>query len=240
MDCAGYRQAILADPHDDRANLREHLIRCRDCTQYTDQVLKFEGRLERAFRVAMDPPRARAGGPRQSPRGWQTARHWRAGRGWLAAAASVLLAVVVAGGLWLAAPQPSLAAAVVGHMAEEPRAWARTDVPVPRGVLDQVLGESHVRLKGGAGLVSYANSCLFRGHHVPHLVVQTDSGPVTVMVLPHESAWSSTRFDEDGYRGIIVPVPGHGSIAVLERGPATGMAEVQDVASKVLAALDWY
>jgi hypothetical protein len=107
-------------------------------------------------------------------------------------------------------------------------------------VLDQVLGESHVRLKGGAGLVSYANSCLFRGHHVPHLVVQTDSGPVTVMVLPHESAWSSTRFDEDGYRGIIVPVPGHGSIAVLERGPATGMAEVQDVASKVLAALDWY
>ena len=39
----------------------------------------------------------------------------------------------------------------------------------------------------GAGLVSYANSCVFRGHHVPHLVVQTEAGPVTVMVLVHES-----------------------------------------------------
>ena len=28
----------------------------------------------------------------------------------------------------------------------------------------------------------------------------------------------STQFDEQGYRGIIVPVPGHGSIAVLMHG----------------------
>jgi hypothetical protein len=124
-------------------------------------------------------------------------------------------------------------------MSEEPEAWVRTDIPVPRPTLDRVLAASHLGLKGNAGLVSYANSCLFRGHLVPHLVVQTDSGPVTVMVLTHEAARAAQRFDEQGYRGMIVPVPGHGSIAVLERGPATGMAAVQRVADQVRQAIDW-
>ena len=31
----------------------------------------------------------------------------------------------------------------------------------------------------------------------------------------------SVHFDEQGYRGVIVPVPGHGSLAVLTRGPGT-------------------
>jgi hypothetical protein len=101
------------------------------------------------------------------------------------------------------------------------------------------LAESHVRLKANAGLVSYANSCLFRGHQVPHLVVQTDAGPVTVMVLTHESARTSMRFDEHGYRGMIMPIPGHGSIAVLERGPTADMNTMERVAAKVLGAIDW-
>jgi hypothetical protein len=124
-------------------------------------------------------------------------------------------------------------------MAEEPDAWARTGVPVPQPKLDQVLRASHVRLKGDPGLVSYANSCLFRGHLVPHLVVQTEAGPVTVMVLAHEAARSSTRFDEQGYQGMIVPVPGHGSLAVLERGSGTDLNVVKSVAARVRGAIDW-
>jgi hypothetical protein len=146
---------------------------------------------------------------------------------------------LVAGGLWLAAPRDSLAAAVVGHMAHEPEAWARTDVPVAQADLDRVLAGAHVRLKGDAGLVSYANSCAFRGHVVPHLVVQTQSGPVTVMLLPDESARTTERFDEEGYRGMIVPVPHHGSIAVLERGPDPDLGRVQQVAARVMGAIEW-
>jgi hypothetical protein len=157
----------------------------------------------------------------------------------LAIAASILVAAMVAGSLWLAVPGDSLAAAVVSHMAGEPEAWSRTDIPVPEPQLNQVLGESHVRLKSNAGLVSYASSCLFRGHRVPHLVVQTGAGPVTVMVLVHESLRNSVRFDEQGYRGMIVPVPGHGSLAVLERGRSTDPGVVEGVAARVLGAIDW-
>ena len=90
-----------------------------------------------------------------------------------------------------------------------------------------------------AGMVSYANSCGFHGHHVPHLVVQTGAGPVTVMVLVHEPARSKMRFDDHGYRGVIVPIPGHGSIAVLERGPAADIKDVEAVAARVVRALEW-
>ena len=238
MDCGQYRRSILADPHDDDAQMRLHVVGCHDCTSYTEQLLRFESRLDRALRVAAEVEDNRSPAVPLAAQA-QAARARRLPRRWFAAAASVLLAAVVAGSLWLAAPGPSLAADVVSHMAGEPGAWARTDIPVPQPKLDKVLSEAHVRLRANAGLVSYANSCLFRGHIVPHLVVQTEAGPVTVMVLTHESSRTRVRFDEHGYRGVIVPIPGHGSLAVLERGPATDLGAVESVAARVQSAIDW-
>jgi hypothetical protein len=158
-------------------------------------------------------------------------------------AASVLLAVVVAGALFISAPGSSLAADVVTHMAEEPQAWRVTDVAVPDPELEAVLRDSHLRLGNGAGIVSYANSCSFRGHVVPHLVIQTGSGPVTVMVLVHESVPKSVPFDEEGYRGVIVALPGHGSLAVLTRAAedthVIDQRAIERIAARVEDAIVW-
>ena len=154
-------------------------------------------------------------------------------------AASVLVGLVLAGGLWIAAPHASLAAGVVAHMAGEPQAWTRTDMPVPSPELEFVLRNTHMRLRPDAGMVTYAQSCLFRGHRVPHLVVQTDMGPVTVMVLVHESVSKPTLFDEEGYRGVILPVAGHGSLAVLAKDQSGDLASVEKVAAQVQAAIEW-
>ena len=197
IDCTEYRRSMLADPRDPDPRLAEHRAACHDCNLYTERLLNFESRLERALHVAVPPERAlplRAAAPRPVPR----AQAYRRGR--LAMAASVLLALVVAGALWLAAPGPSLAADVAAHMQGEPGAWRTTD-PVPSSELQDVLRDSRLQLTAGAGVVSYASSCAFRGHHVPHLVVQTGSGPVTVMVLVHESVAKPVQFDEQGYRG---------------------------------------
>jgi Protein of unknown function (DUF3379) len=241
MDCEQFRRAMLAEPSNDGAESRLHLATCHECTRYALQLRRFEGRLERALRVEVNPRlmEQRVVTPLRAarPRG---ARPWEPPhRRWLAAAASVLLGTAVAVSLWLAAPGRSLAADVVKHMAEEPNAWARTDIPVPEPRLDKVLRDSHVRLRPSAGLVSYASSCSFRGHTVPHLVVQTASGSVTVMVLTHEKLRSAMRFDEQGYRGVLVPVDGHGSLAVLERGPDMDIKAVEAVAARVQGALDW-
>jgi uncharacterized protein DUF3379 len=241
MDCGHVRRALLAEPSSDDAGLRLHLSTCPDCTRYALQLRRFEGRLDRALRVEVSSrlTEQRVVTPLRAarPRG---ARPWDPPhRRWVAAAASVLLGTAVAVSLWLAAPGRSLAADVVRHMAGEPNAWARTEVPVPEPRLDKVLTDAHVRFRLSAGPVSYASSCSFRGHTVPHLVVQTDLGPVTVMVLTHEVLRSAMRFNEQGYRGVIVPVPGHGSLAVLERDPDMDIKKVEGVAARVLGALDW-
>lgn len=237
MDCAQYRRAILTDPHDQDPELARHLGECAECSAYTARLLRFEGKLGRALKVN---PRAQTSAPVLGGRVLPfRQRHSRYPGGWLAVAASVLLGLVLAGGLWLAAPHASLAADVVAHMAEEPQAWTRTDVPVPSPALESVLRDTHMRLRPEAGLVSYAQSCSFRGHHVPHLVVQTGMGPVTVMVLIHESVGKSKAFDEQGYRGIIVPVPGHGSLAVLAKAHSGNLASVEKVAARVEDAIEW-
>jgi hypothetical protein len=241
MDCEQFRRAILAEPSNDDAELRLHLASCHECTRYAEQLHRFEDRLDRALRVDLDPRlmEQRVVTPLRAPRS-RGARPWDPPqRRWFSAAASVLLGTAVAVSLWLAAPGRSLAADVVQHMAGEPNAWARTGIPVAEPRLDKVLTESHVRFRLSAGLVSYANSCSFRGHNVPHLVVQTDAGPVTVMVLTHEALRSAMRFNEQGYRGVIVPVRGHGSLAVLEQGPDADMKTVEAVAARVQSALDW-
>jgi uncharacterized protein DUF3379 len=235
-NCDHYRRSLLADPHGVSAEMRLHTAGCRDCTAYTEQVQRFEDKLDRALRIDIETaPRARGLAGLRSRLG----RPRRLRRRWLAAAASLVLGCVVAGSLWLVAPGSSLAADVVGHMAGEPDAWALTTVPVPQPQLDAVLRESHMRLKAEAGLVTYASSCLFRGHQVPHLVVQTAAGPVTVMVLTHEATHGQQRFHDQGYQGVIEPVPGHGSMAVLERGPAFDERTIDAVITQVQNAIDW-
>ncbi len=257
MDCTLYRRTIMADPHDPDPELAAHRESCPECNLYTERLLRFESRLEHALRVPVAAPTdSAANAGMAAPPDAQASRSGRvvplrrkgpppaAGRvpyrkNWLTMAASVLLAAVVAGGLWLGVPRSSLASDVVTHMGGEPQAWKRTDVPVPGPALQEVLSNTHLRLGDSAGVVSYAASCEFRGYRVPHLVIQTASGPVTVMVLVHEPVSKPTRFDEQGYRGVIVPVAGHGSLAVLTRGEAVDMQTVEHIAHRVLGSIIW-
>ncbi|HMK87733.1 MAG TPA: DUF3379 family protein [Steroidobacteraceae bacterium] len=223
IDCTAYRRALLANPREANPELAAHRASCRVCALYTERLLGFESRLERALQVSAP----------------DHAQPTRASRGWLAMAASITVAFVIAGGLWVSAPHSSLAADVVAHMAGEPQAWARTDVAVPSADLAVALADARMRLGAGAGTVSYARSCAFRGHHVPHLVVQTAVGPITVMVLVHESVSKVVPFDEEGYRGVILPVAGHGSLAVLAKGQAVGRSELEAIAARVESAIVW-
>jgi Protein of unknown function (DUF3379) len=234
MDHEGYRSAMLSDPHDPDPALRAHREGCAECSAFTEQLLRFESRLVRALRIDIVDAEMRpaAGVVRLADRAPARPRRW------MALAATVLLGAVVAGGLWVVLPGASLAAAVVAHMAGEPDAW-RAQLAVPGPALNTVLRDSKLRLAPSAGIVSYASSCEFRGHVVPHLVVQTGSGPVTVMVLVHEPARKVREFDEHGYRGTIVPMPGHGSIAVLMLDPGSDRATVERVAARVRDSIVW-
>ncbi|MDP9066265.1 MAG: DUF3379 domain-containing protein [Pseudomonadota bacterium] len=230
MDHEQYRRALLVDPASTDAGLENHQAACEECRAFTERLLRFEQRLTRALNIDLPtsaqllPFETRSGGRAKPSR-------------WFALAATVAVAFVVAGGIWLA-PRPSLAADVVAHMAGEPDAW-NTHETVPAGKLASVLTRANMTLDPQAPSVSYASSCEFRGYVVPHLVVQSAHGPVTVMVLVHEPVSHTRQFDEQGYRGTIVPLPRHGSIAVLMRTSGSTAADIDAVAAQVRNAIVW-
>jgi Protein of unknown function (DUF3379) len=146
-------------------------------------------------------------------------------------AASVAAALLVGFTLWLSRPPESLAAEIVTHVKGEPDSWHRTQ-PLAAEQLDAVLRKSGVRLGPGMQPVVYASSCWFRGHFVPHFVVMTQDGPVTVMILVNEKVPAAQQFNEEGYSGLLVPAR-TGSVAVLSRTPMP----LEQPASHVVKAL---
>jgi hypothetical protein len=220
IDHNAYRRALLAEPRNDGAELREHREACAECSDYRERLLRFESRLQRALTLDMSETK-----PTRRPN-------------WLALAASVLVALVVAGAAWLASPRAALAAALVEHVMGEPQSWS-AQAPVADQKLAGVLRDAHLHLSAAAGTVSYASSCEFRGHVVPHLVVQSASGPATVMVLVNEHPSKQVQFDEKGYRGVIMPIAGHGGIALLMRSSDAQVHDVEAVVTQVRRALVW-
>jgi hypothetical protein len=147
---------------------------------------------------------------------------------------SVAAALVVAFTLWLSRPPESLAAEIVTHVKGEPNSWQQTQ-PVGAEKIDAVLHKSGVKLGQGMQPVVYASSCWFRGHFVPHLVVMTKDGPVTVMILLNEKVQTAQQFNEEGYSGLLVPVR-TGSVAVLSRTPMPLERPASDVAKALQSA----
>jgi Protein of unknown function (DUF3379) len=135
----------------------------------------------------------------------------------VALAASVVAALIAALTLWLSRPPETLAAEIVKHVEGEPNSWYKTQ-PLQGEQINAVLRKSGLRLGPGMPSIVYANSCFFRGHFVPHLVVTTQDGPVTVMILANEKVTAPQHFNEDGFEGLLVPAP-TGSVAVLSRKP---------------------
>jgi len=241
------RELIGAVPGEASAELQAHLKTCPECQAYRDQMLAFDARLRQALELdwhkiagtappagPIPKPPAEATGSAPDTAGADPTAPVRATVTALtrkarvpltkqarprlfAFAASVAAALVIGGVLWLSRPPESLAAEIVTHVEGEPHSWEKTE-PVQTEKLDAVLRKSGVNLGSGMQPVVYASSCWFRGHYVPHVVVTTKDGPVTVMILLHERVNAAQQFNEAGYSGLLVPAT-TGSVAVLSRTP---------------------
>jgi hypothetical protein len=224
MDCLEFRRVAGADPQHLPEQARVHAEGCLQCAEHLRRLRAFDERIRAALLVPVPAER----GPRVATPVIGLDR-----RRWMALAASIVAGVLVGTLLWVGSPRDSLARDLVEHVAHEPQALA-SPVPADADTVAQVLERGGIRLRPDFETVSYANSCEFRGRTVPHLVVQTDRGPVTVMVLRNEKLTAVTHFDEQGYSGSIVPA-GPGSIAIIG---AAG-TDLAQVTSRVLEAVTW-
>jgi hypothetical protein len=223
MTCDEARELIGADPETASPQLIAHLATCPACQEYRKQMVTLNAKMRRALELSLPPLRREApltGVPPNVvalPRRQASSPLKRAKTRGLPIAASLAAGVLIALTLWLSRPSESLAAEVIAHVEGEPNSWTKTE-PVTNERLVAVLHRSGVKLGPGIQQIVYANSCYFRGHYVPHFVVLTASGAVTVMILMSEHITAQQQFSEDGYSGLLVPAR-NGSVAVISRTP---------------------
>ena len=219
-NCLEFRRRVGAEPFAADAALEAHRRECEACARHQDELRAMDGLIRRA--LAVDPLR----GPKAAPasRGRQRL---------FAIAASLAVGVAVSLVVFVGAPRQAIAREVVAHIRHEAGTMDLT-AQLPPGELAGVLDPSGLRLRPGVGEVTFAARCVFDGRVVPHLVVRTPEGPVTVLVLAHRSIGKPMRFDEHGYAGVVLPAP-RGAIAVVGQG----VANLDGTARKVFDAIDW-
>lgn len=214
-DCRHARLHIGAAPRELPAEVAQHLAGCAQCSRFRDETLALDARLRSALEVPLPRFRKRAPPARR-----------------LALAASVMLALLLAGGAWFLNPKPALAGEIAEHVLHEAGSWDKQQALSPADI-NAVLQQAGVRFDTSLPVV-YAMSCPFRGRHVPHFVVQTPGGPMTVMLLAHEKVSARTEFSEHGFRGVLLP-SGGGSVALLTRAGAVP----DGVAGEIVGAVRW-
>jgi hypothetical protein len=207
------RLLIGAAPREVGAVLAEHLAQCAACALFRQQMQRMDQDLTRLFAAPLAPPtniRVLPVRPKPKLPSQVTPRL-------LAVAASLVVSVGLAILFWTLKPQPSLAAGVLGHVALESGSWSEV-APMTSAATDQVLAGAGVSLEPADTSITYARTCLFNGHWVPHLVVRTAAGPITVLVLRQEHIAAPQSFRQNGYSGVLVPGPGGGTLAVIAQG----------------------
>jgi hypothetical protein len=222
MNCAEARLLIGAEPAATAPALEEHLQGCESCVRLRVEMRSLDADIARALER---PPEVARAHSRRRPV-WQ---QW-------ALAASVVAVTLAVLGVWLLRPSDTLAREVVAHVAGEPESWLATQ-QLSAGGIEAALRRSGVELQLTSDKVSYAQSCWFHGHYVPHLVLQTAGGPATVIILRHEKVPGRRSFHEGGMSGVLVPA-GEGSLAVLARGGRSD-ARLAELAGQMQKDIHW-
>jgi hypothetical protein len=153
----------------------------------------------------------------------------------LAVAATVVLAAFV--GLRMIGGNvtyPSLADEIVAHLDHEPYALRVTDKPVSDRRLAKVVPANVATMTHETGLITYAQTCVINGRKIPHLVLQGEHGPVTILLLPDEAIDDAVTLEGESINGVLLPVGG-GSVAIIgERDE-----ELETIQNNVVNSVTW-
>jgi hypothetical protein len=214
MNCEDYKEAIAADPSYEGGEA--HLSACADCRAFRDGMRSLDRRIGRALEIAVPDLRMPELPDIDTAEvvSLPTRRRFTS-PAWLAVAATIVLAAFV--GLRMVGSNvtyASLADEIVAHLDHEPYALRVTDEPVSDRRLAKVVPANVADMNHDAGLITYAQTCVINGKKIPHLVVQGEHGPVTILLLPDEAIDDAVQLEGESINGVLLPVGG-GSVAII-------------------------
>jgi hypothetical protein len=239
MNCEDYQQAISADPSESFDGGAVHVANCASCRSYRDEMRVLDDKIAAALAItvpALKVPELPAIEADSNVVNLPFAGRLRASApAWIGIAASLAVALVL-GVRFLAEPPVygSLAAEVLAHLDHEPGALRKTNEVVSERKLAKVVRADIATMNQGIGLVTFARSCVINGKTIPHLVIQGENGPVTILLLPGEEIENAIPLNGEGVNGVILPV-GKGSIAIV----GDREENIGNIQQRVIDSVEW-
>ena len=239
MNCEDYKELLAADPSAVIEGADEHLAACKSCAVFKAEMQAFDAKIAKA--LAIDVPDLHlpelsdieddnvTNMPFRNKQTFSTPT-------WIGIAATVVLAAFI--GVRMFDLQPGsglpLSEEVLAHFDHEPRALAVTNVAVSDARFSSVVNSSIGTMDRNVGLVTYAQSCIINGKTVPHLVIQGEKGPITLLLMPDEMVDGAMTLDGKGVNGVILPM-GEGSIAIIgERDEP-----LNEIEQRIIDSVEW-
>jgi hypothetical protein len=245
MKCDDYKQAITADPSESFADGAEHVAACASCAEYKAEMLALDESIAKA--LAFDVPELQMpdlpelDGNDENVVNMPFKRKSRITMPpWIGIAAGFALAAFL-GVQFLATDITEssdkdllLAAQVLSHLDHEPGALLPTNTVVAEERLAQVINDGVGTMDRNIGLVTYAMSCKINGRTIPHLVIQGEKGPITLLLMPEEMVTMAVPLTGESISGVILPM-GSGSIAIIgARGE-----RLDEIQERVVNSVEW-
>ena len=215
MNCEQYREAIAADPAGAFEGA-DHAASCEACSAFTADMQALDAKIARALDIDVPALTMPALPPVEDDNVVSLPVTSRSRtKSWLAIAAALALAAII--GVQFTGNQvqyESLEAEILAHLDHEPGALTVTNVAVSDERLSSVVNPSVGTMDRSVGLISYAQSCVINGKTVPHLVIQGENGPITLLLMPDEMIDVARTFMGERVNGVLIP-HGGGSIAII-------------------------
>jgi hypothetical protein len=233
MNCEEYKQTIAEDPNFDGG--AGHVSECTECLTYRDEMRALDVKIGHVLALKV-PDLVLPDLPDLENVVSLSNRRRLSTPTWFAMAATVLLAVFFSVRFVGddSVDYELLADEVLAHVANEPSALRFTNLAVSDDHLHEVVPANIAELDESAGLIMFAESCPINGRNVPHLFLQGQHGPITIILMADEKISSAIALNDENLHGVILPV-GDGSIAIVA-GQDESIDEIQ---KQILQSVVW-
>ncbi|WP_064602499.1 DUF3379 domain-containing protein [Photobacterium sp. J15] len=235
MDDLEFRRRILADPNDNSQEMLEARNESIANRKLADELLQLDAKLEKVLKVNVPDDLAdrilfhQSGQPEQKRN--KTRFH-------LAIAASVAFVFGLLVGQVNFLPAPVQTSSDVAHVALE-HIYAEApfidsiDEAVSLQQVNAKLNPFGSEFNNLPGHIYYVNHCGFGNKNALHMVMATDSGKVTVFVVPEKSP-NMTSFNDNKMQGVVMPLQNASLIVVGDKGQ-----NIAPVAKRLESELNW-
>lgn len=210
MDCLTFRRLKLATPSETNSELIAHQRGCADCAGFARQVDAFEQQLHEVAAVPVPDGLAEQIILRHRKPHWFD-------RKYLALAATLVLSIAAVVSYNVVNTRNDLAYEFIAHVASEPEVFQKAGY-IESGRLEQALSQFGVQMDGSIGEVRYLGDCIMDGVLTKHILVQTEHGTATLMLLPDRRISVTKPLTRDGLAVVVVPL-GNGSLGIVTDSP---------------------